>query len=57
MKTIQDVHVGDKINHHRNGEGMITDKTKRTITAVFENGVTTKLTYKTNDAYFYVSDF
>lgn len=56
-KTIKDVQIGDKINSPRNGEGMISDKTKRTLTAVFTNGNTVKLTYKTSDAYFYGSDF
>ena len=57
MKTIQDVKIGEKVNTKRNGDGMVTNKTKRTITVTFENGNTVKNTYKYNDAYFYGSDF
>jgi len=56
MRTIQDIKVGEKVNHHIKGEGMVSIKTKRTITIVFERS-TSKNTYKCNDAYFYVSDF
>ena len=57
MKTIQDVKIGDPVNSYINGKGMVTIKTKRTITVTFENGNTVKNTYKYNDAYFYGSDF
>ena len=57
MKTIQDVKIGESVDSHRNGKGMITIKTKRTITVTFENGNTVKNTYKNNDDYFYGSDF
>lgn len=57
METIQDVKIGQEIISPRNGKGIITSKTKRTITVVFENGNTSKITYKHNDAYFYASDY
>ena len=57
MITIQDVKIGQEIISPRNGKGIITSKTKRTITVVFENGNTSKVTYKYNDADFYASDF
>ena len=56
-KTIQEVKVGDEVNSPKNGKGIVSMKTKRTITVTFENGNTTKNTYKFNDAYFYESDF
>ena len=56
-ETIQDVKIGRKFKHHSYGDGMVTAKTKRTITATFENGNTSKITYNCNDAYFYTSDF
>ena len=57
MRTIQEVKIGEKVKHHIKGDGMVTNKTKRTITITFENGNTCKNTYRYNDAYFYVSDF
>ena len=57
MRTIQDVKIGDQIQSHRNGKGMITAKTKRTVTVTFENGNKVKNTYRNNDDYFYGSDF
>lgn len=57
MKKIQDVKIGQEVISPRNGKGIITAKTKRTITVVFENGNTSKVTYKYNDAYFHESDF
>lgn len=57
MQTIQDVRIGQEVNSGRNGKGMITAKTKRTITITFQNGNTVKITYKTSDANFYESDF
>jgi hypothetical protein len=56
-ETIQDVKIGRKVNSRRNGDGMVTSKTKRTITVTFENGNTVKNTYRNNDDYFYGSDF
>ena len=56
-KTIQDVKIGEAVHSGRNGKGMVTNKTKRTITVTFENGNTVKNTYKYNDDYFYGSDF
>jgi hypothetical protein len=57
MQTIQDVKIGQEVNSGRNGKGMVTAKTKRTVTVTFQNGNTVKNTYKTADAYFYGSDF
>lgn len=57
MRTIQDVKIGESVESGRNGKGMITKKTKRTITVTFENGNIVKNTYKHNDDYFYGSDF
>jgi hypothetical protein len=57
MKTIQEVIIGEVVNSNRNGKGMVTKKTKRTVTVIFENGNTVKNTYKNNDDYFYGSDF
>ena len=57
MRTIQDVKIGEKVENGINGKGMITNKTKRTITVTFENGNTVKNTYRHNDDYFYGSDF
>ena len=57
MRTIQDVKIGEPINHGIKGKGMITAKTKRTITVTYESGNIVKNSYKYNDAYFYTSDF
>lgn len=57
MRTIQDVKIGEKVESGRNGTGMITGKTSRTITVTFENGNSTKNTYRHKDDYFYGSDF
>ena len=57
MKTIQDVKIGEAVNSGRNEKGVVTNKTKRTITVTFENGNTVKNTYRHNDDYFYGSDF
>ena len=57
MQTIQDVKIGQEVKSGRNGKGMIAAKTKRTVTVVFQNGNTVKITYKNSDAYFYGSDF
>ncbi len=57
MKTIQDVKIGEEVYSPRNGKGIITSKTVRTITVTFKNGNVVKNSYKTSDAYFYSSDF
>lgn len=57
MKEISEITIGYTFNSFKNGEGMITAKTKRTLTATFKNGNTVKNTYKYNDAYFCESDF
>lgn len=56
MRTIQDVKVGERVQHPEKGEGVVSIKTKRTITIVYEKS-TCKNSYNCNDAYFYVSDF
>lgn len=55
--TIKDIKLGQEINSPKDGKGIVTKKTDRTITIKFENGRTVKNTYKTNDSFFYVSDF
>ena len=57
MKTIQEVKIGDKVENTRNGKGIVSGKTQRTVTVTFENGNTVKNTYKHKDSYFYQSDF
>lgn len=57
MKKISEIQVGYNFLSPKHGEGMITKKTKRTLTAVFKNGLTSKVTYRYADAYFYGSDF
>lgn len=57
MKTIKDVKIGNKINSPKNGEGMVTGKTLRTVTVTFTNGNTVKITYLNSNAYFYETDF
>jgi hypothetical protein len=57
MRTIQDVKIGEPIEHRTKGKGMVTAKTKRTITVTFESGNTSKLTYAHSDAYFYQGEF
>lgn len=56
-KTIQEVKIGEKVENDRNGKGMITKKTKRTITVTFENGNIVKNTYRHSDDYFWETDF
>lgn len=56
-KTIEFVKIGEEVNSGRNGKGMVTGKTKRTVTVTFENGNIVKNTYKYNDDYFYGTDF
>ncbi len=56
-KTIEDVRVGEEVNSPRNGKGMITKKTKKTVTVTFSNGNIVKNTYRYKDDYFYSSDF
>jgi hypothetical protein len=57
MEMIKDVRVGREVNSPKNGKGMITEKTKRTVKVTFQNGNTVKNTYRHSDAYFYESDF
>ena len=55
--TIKDVKVGQEINSGRNGDGLVSAKTARTVTVTFKNGNTVKNTYRYSDDYFYGSDF
>jgi len=57
MKTIQEVKIGQLVENQRNGKGMITNKTKRTIEVTFQNGNKVKNSYRYSDAYFYETDF
>lgn len=56
-KTVNSVMIGDKVENHRNSKGIVSGKTKRTITVVFENGNTVKNTYRSSESDFYQSDF
>jgi hypothetical protein len=56
-KTIKEVKIGDPVENGRNGKGMVTDKTARTVTVTFENGNQVKNTYRFSDDYYYESDF
>lgn len=56
-KKINEVKVGYKIKNKRNGKGVITSKTQRTITVTFENGKVVKNTYRYADAPFFESEF
>ena len=57
MKKVSDIRIGESYNHGLYGNGMVTDTTKRTITITFQNGMKVKNTYKSADAYLYISDF
>lgn len=57
MKTIAQVRIGDTVDGGRNGKGMVTGRTARTVTVTFENGNEVKNTYKHKDAIFLDSDF
>lgn len=54
---ISNVKIGKTINSPINGEGIVTLKTKRTITVTFKNGNVVKNTYKYIDSYFNECDF
>ena len=56
-KTIEFVKIGEEVHSARNGKGMVTGKTKRTVTVTFENGNIVRNTYRYNDDYFYGTDF
>ena len=57
FQEIQDVKIGEEVISNKNGKGMITGKTKRTVTVTFQNGNVVKNTYRYSDTYFYGSDF
>lgn len=54
---ISEVQIGHRFNHHRYGEGMITNRTAKTLTAVFTNGNKCKVTYRQKDGDFSPFDF
>lgn len=56
-QTIADVKIGQTIDSRRNGVGIVSGKTKRTVTVTFGNGNIVKNTYNHQDDYFYGSDF
>ena len=56
-KTIEEVNIGDPVENHRNGKGVVSGKTQRTITVTFYNGNTVKNTYRHKDDYYYETDF
>lgn len=56
-RTIQEVQIGESVENNKNGKGMVTAKTKRTITVTFENGNVVKNTYNYSDDYFWETDF
>ena len=53
---IQEVQIGQKINHGVKGEMTVINVTKRTITVAHKFGKT-KVTYRSSDANVYASDF
>lgn len=55
-KTIEDVSVGDPVENDRNGKGIVSNKTQRTVEVTFFNGNKVKNTYRHKDDYFYQSD-
>ena len=57
MESIQDIKIGKKVQNAKNGKGLISNKTTRTITVTFENGNVVKNTYPSKDSNFYASDF
>ena len=57
MKTIQEIKEGYTFDLKYKGKATVIMKTPRTITSMFENGNTVKITYRHKDAYFYPSDF
>lgn len=56
-KPISAVKIGDLVENNKNGKGMVTDKTTRTVTVTFENGNKVKNTYRFKDDYFWETDF
>ncbi len=57
LKSISHIKVGDIIKGPKNGRGIITAKTKLTLTATFETGTIMKITYNKVNDYFKPSDF
>lgn len=54
---LSEVKIGMKVNHPRHGEGMVISKTPKTVTAQFDNGFKSKITYRNSDEYFNVCHF
>ena len=55
IRTIQDIQLGEKLNHPSRGTGEVINRTKRTITIKWPFS-TQKVSYRTNDARFNVCD-
>lgn len=55
--TVGEVKIGDPVENNRNGKGIVSDKTARTITVTFENGNKVKNTYHSSKDYFWQTDF
>lgn len=57
MKRINEITIGEKVKSPRNGDGVVSNKTVRTVTVTFFNGNIVKNTYRSSDAPFYSSDY
>lgn len=57
MLKVSDIKIGHVVISPKNGEGIVFNKTIKTITVVFYNGNIVKLKYKNSDDYFHASDF
>lgn len=57
MKTIKEVKIGDPVENNRNGKGMVTNKTARTVEVTFFNGNKVKNTYRSSTDRFWETDF
>lgn len=54
---ISEVQIGHKFNHPKWGEGIVTNRTAKTISAVFTNGNRSKVTYRSKEGNFSPFDF
>lgn len=54
---ISEIQIGHNFNHPKWGGGMVTDRTARTIRAVFSNGNKSNATNRSKEGNFYPSDF
>jgi len=57
MKKISEINIGYSFNHFTYGEGIVSDKTARTLSVTFKNGLRVKNTYRSADAPFSPFDF